>query len=88
MKKIIKRLFLFIAAAAAIFFIYLLFSVPNISNYTYREPTSTQVISTDGVVIGEISGKNTTYVTREEFQTSLFMPLSRLKTNGFIKTAA
>ncbi len=87
MKKIIKRIFLTLAAAVTIFFIYLMLSVPNISNYTYREPTSTQVISADGVVIGEISGRNTTYVTREEIPDQLVYAVIAIEDKRFYKNS-
>ncbi|MCL1912976.1 MAG: penicillin-binding protein [Eubacteriaceae bacterium] len=71
MKKFIKNLFILCFIAALLFVAYLVVSLPDISNYAYRPPSSSVVLSREGDRIGEIASRNVTYISREQIPDTL-----------------
>lgn len=59
--------------------------LPDINSYTYREPSSTVVVSSDGVEIGNIESKKITYIQREDIPDNLVNAVVSIEDKRFYK---
>lgn len=84
-KSIIKKILLFSALVFLILFAVFYFSLPDIGSYTYREPTSAEIYSSDGVLIGEISSRNITYIDREDIPDKLIYAIVAIEDKRYFK---
>ena len=86
-----KRKKILLWAAGAMCFVLLIsgmwfFStLPDISSYTYREPSSCTVYSSDGVEIGTIESRTVTYVERDEIPDMLVNAVVSVEDKRFYK---
>ena len=78
---VLLTLFVFCIGIFAVF----VSRLPDINSYTYREPSSTVVVSSDGVEIGDIESKKITYLTREEIPDRLVNAVVSIEDKRFYK---
>ncbi len=77
----LTTLFVIFAGIFSVLFSHL----PDINSYTYREPSSTVVVSSDGVEVGNIESKKITYLQREEIPDNLINAVISVEDKRFYK---
>ncbi len=85
MKKIIKKILIITILCICAFSVYILATLPDINKESYRQVTKAEVISSDGVKLGEIASKNITYLPREEIPDQLAHAVVAIEDKRFYK---
>ncbi len=85
MKKFIKKIFLFAFIAGIIFLSYIMSTLPSVKDYIYTPTSKSVIISSDCYEIGEITSRNSTYISGDEIPDIMKKAVVALEDKRFYK---
>lgn len=85
LKTLIRRIILLTFVGGIIFLAVIFATLPDIEEYTYRPAAKSDIISSDGVLIGQICSQNSTYTAKEDIPQQLYDAVVAIEDKRFYR---